>query len=824
MSLKPRYKRRIFWSILSILALIGISIVVVPPMITLNNLKPKIEQALTEKIGIPAKIQGDINFSLLGKATIVAHDIEIPKGIIDSAMFSIPFYSIFNLDNAKLSGDISLYGANISIEKLTPQSLDFHLKINNSDINFLGKNYELISGVISDGQFSGTIRTNNHKYEIDLIGNDFYIRNQNDKLQAEGILFPDGSTSGKLSIETDNINKLFGFNTPRINRTVSLTANFEWDGGKGIKFTDIESKNFSGNIEILPSGKKEIQLYATNIDFDFSFLLDPSRIYYETDFNIDFYGKLKFANRTFSHLKVVAKGTKNKINITKVIADDITFTGGYIDETGAHSIIINFPYQGSNFMCFFSGTPDNWKCSSFTYENMTGSLSVSKDGFNIFIQSDKPMPSQDSLKALVSRFGDNGTVNFQFSDIGGTFYIKPESKSASYTFAKNKSLKWLGTNFNFLPKFMYDQIGNFEWEKGALKFIPNAGNWSLYLSENYFYLNGTNIKDLIPTLDLQSINDSSYIISGSYNKDTISSLNIKVDGHDFSGSLSGKNLTLKTSVLNIDSFINQQYLDNYEELEFTTQNPILLIFDLPINISLSADTVIYSGSEYNNFAYSLKNNKQTFSITDNDKGSLLATITKDKNKYEIFIQSNKFVINDYLLSKDMPLNIKDTIITAEIQLNTYGNIAHDISYNLSGDFDLSFDGGVLEGIGIDDFYGYAENITTFNSEYVLSAMLESGSTAIKKMRIIGKYQDGNFETTRPFNLSMRHSEATGNVEIKDKQMYVDMTLILRGTSPEPSPIELEIYPNNVRKYSLSDIMMKFDTSYMRDFVKTHNKF
>ena len=291
MSLKPRYKRRIFWSILSILALIGISIVVVPPMITLNNLKPKIEQALTEKIGIPAKIQGDINFSLLGKATIVAHDIEIPKGIIDSAMFSIPFYSIFNLDNAKLSGDISLYGANISIEKLTPQSLDFHLKINNSDINFLGKNYELISGVISDGQFSGTIRTNNHKYEIDLIGNDFYIRNQNDKLQAEGILFPDGSTSGKLSIETDNINKLFGFNTPRINKTVSLTANFEWDGGKGIKFTDIESKNFSGNIEILPSGKKEIQLYATNIDFDFSFLLDPSRIYYETDFNIDFYGK-----------------------------------------------------------------------------------------------------------------------------------------------------------------------------------------------------------------------------------------------------------------------------------------------------------------------------------------------------------------------------------------------------------------------------------------------------------------------------------------------------------------------------------------------------
>lgn len=824
MALKPRYKRRIFWSVLSIIALIGIAIVVVPPMITLNSLKPKIEQALTDKIGVQAKILGDINFSLLGKATIVAHDIEIPRGIIDSAMFSIPFYSIFNLENATLNGDISLYGANISIDKLTAQTLDFNLKMNNSVVNFLGHNYDVINGVISNGQFKGLIRTDNHKYELDLIGDDFYIRNQNDKLQAEGKLFPDGSTAGNLSIETNNINRLFSFNTPRIDKTISLTTKFEWDGGKGIKFTDIESKNFSGNIEIFPNGKKNIQLYATDIDFDFSFLLDPSRIYYETNFNIDFYGKLKFVNKTFSHLKIVAQGTKNKINITKVIADDITFTGGYIDETGAHSIIINFPYQGSNFMCFFSGTPNDWKCSTFTYENMTGSLSVSSEGFNIFIQSDKPMPSQDSLKALVSRFGDTGTVNFQFSDIGGTFYIKPESKSASYTFAKNKNLKWLGTKFNFLPKFMYEEIGDFEWEKDALKFTPTTGKWSLYLSDNYFYINGTNIKDLIPTIDLQSINDNSYIISGSYNKDTISSLNVKIGGHDFSGSISGKNLTLKTKILNIDSFINQNYLDNYGELEFTTQNPILLIFDLPILISLSADTVIYSGSEYNNFVYSLKNNKQTFSITDNDKGSLLATITKNKNQYEIFIQSNKFVINDYLLSPDMPLNIKDTVITAEMHLKTYGNIAHDIAYNLSGDFDLSFDGGVLEGLGIDDFYGYAENITTFNSEYVLSAILESGLTEIKKMRIIGKYQDGDFETTTPFSLSMRHSEATGNIQIKDKQMYVDMTLILRGTSPEPSPIELEIYPNNSRNYSLSEIMMKFDASYMRDFVKTHDKF
>ena len=55
MSLKPRYRRRIFWTALTVVGLAVMAIVLIPPMITLNNLKPKIEQTIAEQTGVVAK-------------------------------------------------------------------------------------------------------------------------------------------------------------------------------------------------------------------------------------------------------------------------------------------------------------------------------------------------------------------------------------------------------------------------------------------------------------------------------------------------------------------------------------------------------------------------------------------------------------------------------------------------------------------------------------------------------------------------------------------------------------------------------------------------
>lgn len=824
MSLKPRHKRRIFWSFIIFIGLFLIALVFVPPMITLNSLKPKIEATIAEQTGVQAKINGNINFSLLGHTTIVAHDVEIPIGNLGAVMFRLPFSSIFDINNAELKGDIAVYNANVTINSLNPKNFNYPIEIHNSYVTFKGKRLEIIDAVLDNGNMVGTIRSENHKYDIDFEQDLFYIRNQNDKLEVSGQLYTDGSVRGQLSMETDDINKLFNFSEPKIDTTIDLSAKFEWDGAQGYSFKDIQANKFSGNIEVLPNGAKIVQLYGKDIDYDFSFILKPSRIFYRTEYKLDFYGNLKFGNYTFNHLKIDAVGTKDNIEINNVIADDIAMTGGTIDANGAKDIMINMPYEGMPSTCVFSGTPENWKCSDFSYGDYSGSLSVNGDKFEIFIQSEKPMPDRATLIRWAKKLGTYGKINFQFKDIAGSFDIAPEKIQPSYTFATGKTLQWLNPNIKNIPDFMRSARGDFKWSGDTMLFIPDSGRWTLELNKNTFKITGKNAKEWFPNLDLQSINNLEYSVSGAYNDENISNLKIEIAGQTFTGAVSGKNITLHTKLLNVDSFVSQSYLDNYEELEFLTNTPILIPFEIPVNISLSADSIIYNGDEFKNFVYSLKPNLQTFSITDSSRGNLLTTLSKENNRYKIFAQLNKFLITGSLLSSAMPLNIRDTMITAEINMKTYGNIAHDIKYNLSGDMDLSFDGGYLVGLGIDKFYASAENLTTLNAELSLANALESGESLIKKMRIIGKYDNGNFDTTSPIQLQLRHTDATGELHIKDGELQAKFKMILRGTSPSPAPIELQIQPNNKRSYSLSEIMRNFDPTFMRGFVKTHLKF
>ena len=71
---------------------------------------------------------------------------------------------------------------------------------------------------------------------------------------------------------------------------------------------------------------------------------------------------------------------------------------------------------------------------------------------------------------------------------------------------------------------------------------------------------------------------------------------------------------------------------------------------------------------------------------------------------------------------------------------------------------------------------------------------------------------------------MPHADANGILEITNNEMMAKLRLVLRGTSAEPEPIDLIIYPNNKREFSLSEIMLHFDPEYMREFVQSHNQF
>ena len=168
MSTKSKYTNRILISLLAFVAFVVLAVIVVPTQITLNNLKPKIENAIFTQTGIQAKIHGNVHFSLMGKTAIVAHDVTVPNGVISSIEFDFPLIYIFNIEKSDISGDIFVKGASFHVEKIVPFEINKKIIVNDSDVRFLNKEYKIIHAELSKGNVAAFVRTDQHKYEIQL--------------------------------------------------------------------------------------------------------------------------------------------------------------------------------------------------------------------------------------------------------------------------------------------------------------------------------------------------------------------------------------------------------------------------------------------------------------------------------------------------------------------------------------------------------------------------------------------------------------------------------------------------------------------------------
>ena len=825
MPIKPRHKRRTFWVIITLIALLIAGLIVLPSFINLNKMRDRIESAILAQTGVATQINGDITFGILGRTTIVAHDVRLPHGTAKKIAVKIPFMGLFNPLGTTLTGEISATGANIQLTSLAALNLKYDLVVHDSVVRFMDKNYHIINGVFSKGTFNGQIRTGQHKYDIRFNDKEFTVKNKNMNLNISGELYPSGAASGTLEISTDKINSWFEFSEPKITRHVKLVTDFWWDGAYGFKFYDMTANNVHGNIDLESNGWRNINLTSDNTDFDFSFLARAPKILRNTRINIDFMGMLKFENRDFRHIKIDAVGTEQYVQINEIVTDNTVFTGGTIDDNGAHEIMIKTNIDGTPTQCLFSGTPEKWECQKFKYGNITGVLKSNKNSVVANVTSNAQVTPKE-LGTYVSRIGKkNVNIKFKFANMGGRFISDKNGTKTEYDYVYGKNLHWLNPHIKLLPEFMMNDAGNIIWTDKTMSFIPNSGEWSLTLQDNFFYLTGNSIKKWFSKMDLRAVNDFAYVASGFYNdQGDISDLTIKIAGHVFTGSANSDSITLHTDTLVLNEFLNQNFFDRYEEMEFLANAPILLPFDFERNIYLSVDTLMYDNNAYKNFVYALKSGTQTFSITDNSRGNLLATIIRERSEYDIFLQLNRFVINGELLRRNFPLNIADTSITAEMQLHTNGHIAHDIWYNMAGDIDLTFDGGYINGIGIDEFYANAENLSRLNVEDHLITALESGTTRIKNMRIIGKYERGNFETTKPLTIAVRHADIVGALNITDNMMTTKLDITMRATAPDPVTVSVIVAPNGQRRYSLGEIVRYFDPAFMREFIKTHDRF
>ena len=178
MALKPRHKRRIFWTTVISIAVILLASVLIPPFITLNGFKSVVEQSVHTQTNVPLKLNGDIHFSLVGGATIVAHDVDIPDAKIGSVLFSIPFRSFFNLKDAKLNDAVIIYDADINIKKLEPAFFNHNIEIYNSNIILYGKKFHIVRADFTNNEFHGVIRSAHHKYDVEFIDDTFNIKNK----------------------------------------------------------------------------------------------------------------------------------------------------------------------------------------------------------------------------------------------------------------------------------------------------------------------------------------------------------------------------------------------------------------------------------------------------------------------------------------------------------------------------------------------------------------------------------------------------------------------------------------------------------------------
>lgn len=824
MNIKPRHKRRFFWTIITIIGLFFIGIICIPPFINLNKMKPVLEAKLSEQTGVVAKINGNINFSLLMHATIVAHDIQIPNGTIGSVSFSVPLKNIFDLQNADLNKEINVNNANLKITDLFPHNTKHEFDLYNISLTFMDHEYKIVRGTLHNNKFAGQIRTNQHKYDITYDDGEFVIINSNDNLHIRGTLFPDGGASGELNITTNDINKWFEFNNPKISEPVSLSMDFVWDGEYGFDFTNIVANNYTGSITLNPNGFKTLTFKSNNTNLDISFITHDKSLLNKTNMNIDLTGIIKLNQYTFNTFKIIAAGINNTLEINRLTTDNFELVGGTYSNQELFDTKLQINNLPEKFTCDYSGNSKKWGCKTFSYGNMNGKLNVDNGIFYVSVTSIDKMPSNKTIRNLVSKLGNNGTIDFAFSDKSGTMVVTPKQMIPKYKFATNITLKTTDINLEFLPEFMYTVPGTYTLQNNKKTFIPQHKQWMIEVMDKNFIITGENFKQWLPNTDLRFLKTLPYAISGTSIDDNIGDLNIMIGNQLFSGNATKSGITLTTNELNLDNFINPYFKNNYQEQKFLMNHPLAILFDIPINVSVSSDTIILDNQSYNNFVYSLKPNTQIFSISDSSRGHLLSIIEKNKFNYDISIQLNKFKQTNELFSFDVPLNIQNSTITAEINLKTSGQTANDLIYNLTGDVDMTFTGGEITGLGFDKFYASADKLSVLNAEYALASALESGITKIKKLKIQGIYNNGNFETTKPFTLSMRHVDAVGALFINNRVMTGTFEFIMRGTAPKPSSIQMNINESGKRTYSITEIINNLDIGFMRAFIRNHTQF
>ncbi|MDR3208536.1 MAG: hypothetical protein LBT45_01660 [Rickettsiales bacterium] len=852
--MKASKRYRFFWLSAIIAAILALAYLIIPPMIPMSRFRGSFAEALSNEIGTPVEIDGNVKLSLLGYPMMSAEGVRFGGAGAKTVRFRVSWASIFNLSNARIISGIKVSGLEMDAKNLTVPNFGKKIILADSLVRFGGKEYEVIDGVLDSGKLSAYVRTNRHKYRLDVSSGDFIVRNPNEGLVISGRLAADESgeisASGTLQIDTKDMNEWFDFPFPEIRGRTKLSMDFNWDGKGFFRLFKISGTNgkasFNGEIKLWHENgkqiKKSIRMRVDNADLDLSFLRDHSGFLYNSDIAIDANGDIKtpfqqMKNAKNLSLKMSSNFSEIDIKALKAADDNISVSAsGKIIRDNPSNLDIAFHQTrpGRSVRCVLSGNNDDWRCSvwSVVSKDMTatGALSVFKDNFQMTFNSENAKMDLESLGALEKyAAGRSGVVEFDAGDVSGVAQIQNGHRRIEYVH-KNTDVGALPVDLP-LPESMKKARGNLaaEIRDDKMSFSFQAPDWSLSVDDgDGFSINHKDGKKLLAALtgkpELPFVkNGIPVIIAGKYSRPFITDLRVQIAGMRFAGLMGYNGITLRTDVLDLDKALDEKWFADFIDNQYLSGDPLLAPFDFGTNLSISADAVKLNGAEYKGFIYSLDGAGQKMSISDSEHGKLLLSVSKDKSKYKYLIQMNRFFVPGRLFDGDLPINLEKTTVTAQAELESTGLTAYDIRRNMTGIVDASLDGGILSGFGTDDFYSNANRYGKTDTENALHGALSSGLTEVKEMQITGEYSGGDFRTTKPFLLTARHTDITGNLSIKNDSVLIRANIVLRGTSPIPRPLALTI-ENGAREYSLSDILPDIDLDYLREFVRTHRKF
>ncbi|MDR0319151.1 MAG: AsmA family protein [Rickettsiales bacterium] len=844
--MKRRTKARIIWFSTLILAAAFAAVMLFPAVSDFSFLKGGLVSAMSQHSGMTVQMDGPVKITLLPRPTLRAHNVRVKTERFDasaeSVQFPIRISDIRNPLNITVPSAVSVRGAKIDFGgKWAAESIDGKLSL-------------------KDGGFAGSFFHNGRRFTADIKDGRALIENSAFSMAAEfdykfagGKFEALGKFKGSFPDAEEFING-FGYSFGEVAaRPWGINADFVWDGktlnlgNMTLSSTDTILK---GSAKIPASGAARLDLQM--IEGDLSILETPglsSKI-----LNMSGAGRFRRGDRIIKKFALSAAPTGERTEITRAefAGDDFQLRAkGFLKDSVADNMSVSlYQKDGSDLIgmnrpvsirCDLSGdiSEQLWECKNFLLNmekvQIGGEIEMSPAAFRARIGKMSGMDKSVLIKKIEKEAGRDIDIRWPES---GEFYTFIRGDGTRLLKSVNSRLEDIPFALPLLGKIPAELKQKLRGEVYAEKrenvqavsvknkdidfaIIDDSGSirWTL----NGEDLAGT-FAQAFPGFDTAFMKDGiKFEFSGEYRRGKFENLKLSTTNGTFRQTFRGWGedgaFKWTTEEFNIDTLLSQKWIKDYEQLQFLHQMPIISLFRIPFDFSLTADkAVAFDNQEFKRLVYSRAGHTQKISVENTAGGNGIAEISRVGGAdFEISIKASRWKIPGKL-SLRPGLNIMDTTASGEILLTTFGLTANDITENIEGSADLAFEGGAIVGMNANAIRNAAINRGNLD-EFLGRAFAPEAKMEIRTLSIPVRISGAEVISSAPFNLKSDSANAAGEISAMTDGVGAKMWVSFKNAAPETRPLEITVSPAGGVKFDGTEALRSIDPDYIRAGIK-----